>query len=66
MLLLGDFIGGALVYEHLPHWVELFEGERFSVILFNSPSLSRRLRWLPLLALRRRLLSSRAKANEAA
>ena len=82
ILLLGDFTGGALCFDdgrritetgvwhvfdgHLPHWVEPFEGERFSVILFNNPSLSRRVSYLPLLALRRRLLSSPARRNEAA
>ena len=73
ILLLGDFTGGALCFDdgrritetgvwhpfdgHLPHWVEPFDGERFSIILFNNPSLARRVQWIPLLALRRRLLS---------
>ena len=59
ILLLGEFTGGALCFDdgrritqtgvwhrfdgHLPHWVEPFEGERFSVILFNNPSLVRRI-----------------------
>ena len=79
ILLLGDFTGGALCFDdgrritetgvwhafdgHLPHWVEPFDGERFSIILFNNPSLSRRVMWIPLLSLRRRLLS-RATSNE--
>ena len=79
ILLLGDFTGGALCFDdgrritetgvwhafdgHLPHWVEPFDGERFSIILFNNPSLSRRVMWIPLLRLRRRLLS-RATSNE--
>ena len=41
-----------------------FQGSCFSAILFNNPSLSRRVGWLPLLALRRRLLS-RPLSNEA-
>ena len=81
IFLLGDFTGGALCFDdgrritetgvwhpfdgHLPHWVEPFEGERFSIILFNNPSLSRRVHWLPILA-QRRLLLSRARRNEAA
>ena len=80
ILFLGSFTGGALYFDdgrritetgvwhafdgHLPHWVEPFEGERFSIILFNSPTLSRRVGWLPVLAFRRRLLS-RALSNQA-
>lgn len=49
--LLGSFTGGALVFEdgtritetntwhdidgHTPHWVEPFDGERYSIVLFN-------------------------------
>ena len=60
IVLLGDFEGGALCFDdgrrfaekgvwfpfdgHQPHWVEPFAGERFSVILFNSPVLTDRLR----------------------
>ena len=59
LALLGDFEGGALCFDdgrritergvwvpfdgHQPHWVEPFSGERYSVILFNSPTLTRRL-----------------------
>ena len=59
IVLLGDFEGGALCFDdgrrfaekgvwfpfdgHQPHWVEPFEGERFSVVLFNSPILTCRL-----------------------
>lgn len=59
LLLLGDFSGGALRFDdgrcisdtgvwtpfhgQEPHWVEPFEGERFSLILFNNPSLAARL-----------------------
>ena len=71
IVLLGSFTGGALCFDdgrrisdtgrwfpfdgHHPHWVEPFEGDRFSIILFNNPGLSRRVFWLPIIAQRRRL-----------
>ena len=80
VLLLGDFTGGALCFDdgrrktekgvwhafdgHLPHWVEPFEGERFSVILFNSCILAHRISMLPLLNSRRRRRSEDT-SNEA-
>jgi hypothetical protein len=72
IVLLGSFTGGALCFDdgrkisetcrwfpfdgHHHHWVEPFEGDRYRVILFNNPSLSRRISCLPIIAERRRLL----------